>query len=264
MRCDTGSGLVPLTHTHSSCSSPGGGPGGPGCGPPAAAPGVRLCPQPRTCSSARWQPRTLTSASNSSAPSLILAHQTVIIGASPALTSLQLVSPAPVSAAPQTPCGEQSGERGSKLLPPIPGAAPGCPGHPHPITAPQFPITQGSAPHGHAQRLLQHPRGLAPGCHWEGAPAPAPASHSAPSAASGEGWCPKQQLGAGRIHAQPGQAARDSHPCYYNSPKTRGESIPSCRSSAGARVRLQPRRSQRLGGSDSTGEEVGRLLACWF
>lgn len=50
---------------------------------------------------------------NSSAPRLILAHQSVIIGTAPALTSLERVSPAPVSAGLQTPCGRPRGATSS-------------------------------------------------------------------------------------------------------------------------------------------------------
>lgn len=100
---------------------------GVGCSPPSS-PSPWLCPQPP---SARWQPRTLTSASNCSAPGLILAHQTVIIGASPALTSLQLVSMAPVSAELQTAHRERGRGAPSSAV----GRATGPPPHQHPPSA---------------------------------------------------------------------------------------------------------------------------------
>ena len=96
---------------------------GVGCSPPSS-PSPWLCPQPP---SARWQPRTLTSASNCSAPGLILAHQTVIIGASQALTSLQLVSMAPVSAELQTAHRERGRGAPSSAV----GRATGPPPHQH-------------------------------------------------------------------------------------------------------------------------------------
>lgn len=102
-----------------------------------------LCPQPCVSPSARWQPRTLTSASNCSAPGLILAHQTVIIGASPALTSLQLVSTAPISAELQAVHRERGHGAPSSAV----GAAPGPPSHQRP---PSARLCSGAAPGGSA------------------------------------------------------------------------------------------------------------------